>query len=229
MTIPIARPASSLSSGRKIRAGEFILDAGSGLCGPSIEICSQVDGVANSTITISARQARVARDLVAAAGLSDRIAVHVGDYHDLPLEDAIFDIVLFLESAGYCRDLRKLYAEAYQSTSAAMAEEFISKIYFGRRKNPLLSAQRKELNVFDRLYVYATEPVTAHVEALRKAGFRHVETATLSTLVTMDRINDAMWDNGGGRRRLSAFGRVHYSSIEGSSDRILRGIRAQKD
>ena len=98
---------------------------------------------------------------------------------------------------------------------------------FRTKKEPT-PAQRKELNVFDRLYVYATEPVTAHVEALRKAGFRHVETATLSTLVTMDRINDAMWDNGGGRRRLSAFGRVHYRAIEGSSDRILRNSRAKR-
>jgi ubiquinone/menaquinone biosynthesis C-methylase UbiE len=208
----------------EIRSGEHVLDAGSGFCGPSIEICRQVAGVSVQAVTISARQARIARDLVAAAGLSDRVSVHIGDYHHLPMEDSSFDLVLFLESTGYSRDLQKLYAEAYRVLRDG--GRIYIKDLFRTKKDPT-PAQQKELEIFDRLYVCATEPVATHVEALRKAGFRRVEAATLSSIVSMERINDAMWESDGARRRLSNFGRVHYRNFK-DLPIIYSEIRAQK-
>jgi tocopherol O-methyltransferase len=208
----------------QIRTGERILDAGSGFCGPSIEICRQVAGVTVEAVTISARQARVARDLVTAAGLSDRVSVHFGDYHALPMQDASFDLVLFLESSGHSRNLDRLYAEAHRVVRPG--GRIYIKDLFRTRKEPT-RAQRKQLKAFDEHYAYATEPAVTHREALKRAGFRHVDTATISTLVSMERINDAMWDEAAGGRRLSAFGRLHYRDF--SDLPIVYGeIRAQK-
>lgn len=190
----------------EIKNGDRILDAGSGFCGPSIEICRRVSGAAVDSITISPSQARIARDLVKAAGLSGRVRIHVGDYHNLPMDDATFDLVMFIESSGHSRTIEKLYAEAYRVLRDG--GRLYTKDLYRAKKNPT-PAQRKQLKAFDALYVSSTVPVASHVKAMRQAGFREIEVATLSSLTTMDRINDAMWEDAS-KRRLSEFGRFHY-------------------
>src|SRR5262249_42854377 len=97
-----------------IRPSHRILDAGSGFCGPSIDICEEVDAAAIDAITISEKQARLGRAAVAAAGFSDRIRICVGDFHYLPARDELFDIVLMIESSGYSQDLLALYRELFR-------------------------------------------------------------------------------------------------------------------
>jgi cyclopropane fatty-acyl-phospholipid synthase-like methyltransferase len=222
---PYRSTMTFVGSRAQIASGERILDAGSGFCGPSIEICRQVDGVTIDAVTISARQASVARDLVAAAGLSDRISVQVADYHRLPMDDAIFDLVMFLESSGHSHDLRKLYAEAYRLTRDG--GRIYIKDLFREKQEPTVS-QRKGLKTFDRLYAWATMPVTRHVKALKAAGFQQVEVAMLSGLVSMERMNDAMWEETGKGRRLSDFGKVHYREEFKDLPIVYGEIRAQK-
>jgi len=73
----------------RLRPGEKLLDIG---CGWGALILHAVEhhGVQALGITLSERQAEIARERIAEAGLSDRCKVEVRDYRDLP-KDALFD------------------------------------------------------------------------------------------------------------------------------------------
>lgn len=88
-----------------IRDGERILDAGCGVCGPSLYFASHRD-VAIEAVTVSRDQVETARQLVAQAGLAGRITVRLADFHKLEesFPPATFDRVLFLESLSHAQD-----------------------------------------------------------------------------------------------------------------------------
>jgi cyclopropane fatty-acyl-phospholipid synthase-like methyltransferase len=67
-----------------LAVGQRLLDAGCGTCGPSIDACRALPGLAVAAITISPQQASSAGRLIRDAGLSERIRVQIADYHALP-------------------------------------------------------------------------------------------------------------------------------------------------
>jgi cyclopropane-fatty-acyl-phospholipid synthase len=73
----------------RLRPGERLLDVGCGW-GALIMHAVQHHGVTALGITLSEQQAALARERIAAAGLSDRCRVEIRDYRDLP-EDQSFD------------------------------------------------------------------------------------------------------------------------------------------
>lgn len=85
-----------------LRPGLKVLDAGCGVCGPAVHF-AQSRKVAVEAVTVSPEQASMAQANVDAAGLSERIRVKVGDFHQLDAlyKPASFDVVLFLESLGH--------------------------------------------------------------------------------------------------------------------------------
>ena len=89
-----------------IQDGMRMLDAGCGICGPSIRIARMVN-VSIDAVTISPVQAELARKRVQEAGLADRITVHLGDFADLAaiFGPDRFDRIIFLESLCHARDL----------------------------------------------------------------------------------------------------------------------------
>jgi cyclopropane-fatty-acyl-phospholipid synthase len=76
-----------------LQPGQRVLDVGCGWGSFSIHAASNY-GVSVTAITLSGEQAKLARERVAAAGLSDRIEVRVADYRELREEpfDAIASI-----------------------------------------------------------------------------------------------------------------------------------------
>jgi ubiquinone/menaquinone biosynthesis C-methylase UbiE len=98
-----------------VRDGKRLLDAGCGVCGPSLSFARRAD-VTIEALTISPAQARVAGDRVAAAGLRERVRVRVGDYHELPslYPRESFDIVFFLESLSHSPRPRDVLAGVHQ-------------------------------------------------------------------------------------------------------------------
>ena len=94
-----------------IRRGARILDAGCGVCGPSIDIASGIDDVCFDCVTISPVQASIAKQNVDHRGLRSRVRVQVGDYHHLPFQDDFFDTAVFFESACYSYDQGALFQE----------------------------------------------------------------------------------------------------------------------
>ena len=85
-----------------LRPGLKVLDAGCGVCGPALHF-AQSKKVSIDAVTVSPEQVAIAKRHVEEAGLSDRIAVKVGDFHHLDqlYPEAGFDVVLFLEALGH--------------------------------------------------------------------------------------------------------------------------------
>jgi ubiquinone/menaquinone biosynthesis C-methylase UbiE len=208
-----------------LAAGLRLLDAGCGTCGPSIDACRALPGLAVAAITISPQQASSARRLIRDAGLSERIRVHVGDYHALPFGAASFDRVWFLEAIGYAEDPARVFAEVFRVLRRG-GSVYIKDVF--RRGGVLTAAERLELAEFDRVYVQRTPSAEDTATALRRAGFSAVETTDLSERISMDAFNRAMWR---GRpphpAALSAFGRYHYRSFRRLPVRFVE-LRATK-
>jgi cyclopropane fatty-acyl-phospholipid synthase-like methyltransferase len=85
--------------------GDAVLDAGCGICGPAIEFAGRAD-VRIDALTVSPQQAVRAREHVAENGLTERIQVHVGDFHHLDqvFGPERFDLVYFLEAMVHAAD-----------------------------------------------------------------------------------------------------------------------------
>jgi cyclopropane-fatty-acyl-phospholipid synthase len=100
----------------RLRPGERLLDIGCGWGGLVLH-AAQRYGVEVLGITLSQPQAHLARERIAAAGLSDRCRVDVRDYRDLP-PDAPFDKVVsvgMFEHVGRKR-LATYFAQAFRLT-----------------------------------------------------------------------------------------------------------------
>jgi len=98
-----------------ISPGMRLLDAGCGVCGPSIRIAQAVD-VQIDAITISTVQAEIARERVEQAGLSDRITVHQGDFSKLSesFQPDFFDRIVFLESLCHAVSVDQVLVTVHQ-------------------------------------------------------------------------------------------------------------------
>lgn len=208
-----------------LAAGQRLLDAGCGACGPSLDACRAIPGLAVAAVTISPQQASSAVRLIDEAGLSERIRVQVADYHALPFRAASFDRVWFLEAIGYADDPARVFAEAFRVLRRG-GSVYIKDVF--RRGGALAAAERLELAEFDRVYVQRTPSADDTAAALRRAGFSAVEVTDLSERISMEAFNRAM------RRgpllqstELSDFGRHHYRSFTRLPVRFVE-LRATK-
>ncbi|TBU29980.1 cyclopropane-fatty-acyl-phospholipid synthase [Dichomitus squalens] len=96
-----------------IRPGHKVLEIGSGWGSMSLLITSTIPGTTVDTLTLSTQQAELARARAAAAGLSDRIRVHLMDYRNMPSEwEGAFDRLVSIEMV---EAVGKEYMETYWS------------------------------------------------------------------------------------------------------------------
>lgn len=93
--------------------GDRILDAGCGVGGSSIWLASNYD-VDVVGVTLPPEQARLARDFVAQRGVSDRVEVIQGDFHDLPFADSSFDAVWAQEAVIHSDHKPDFFTEAFR-------------------------------------------------------------------------------------------------------------------
>lgn len=99
----------------RLRPGERFLDVGCGW-GALVIHAAQCYGVEALGITLSENQAKLARERVAGAGLSDRVKVEIRDYRDLP-HAAAFDKIAsigMVEHVGIAK-LPLYFAALYRS------------------------------------------------------------------------------------------------------------------
>lgn len=191
----------------QIQAGHRILDAGCGVCGPSMDIARTVNDVAIHAVTLSPVQVEVAGQLVQRAGLADRITVLLGDYHHLPFEDDRFDRVLFLESFSYSPDPALALAEACRVLRPG-GLLYLKDIFCC--EPPLSSEAQRELEEFNRIFCSRPSLVSDTVALLADLGLQVVEQRDLSAMVSMDHVSRAMVESRSGLPRLTEFGRIHY-------------------
>ncbi|KAL0069874.1 hypothetical protein AAF712_003144 [Marasmius tenuissimus] len=82
----------------KVQPGNRVLEIGSGWGSMAIHIAQNVPDTTIDTITLSVHQQTLARERIAAAGLSERITVHLMDYRNMPPEwENAFDRVISVE------------------------------------------------------------------------------------------------------------------------------------
>ena len=81
----------------RVKPGHRILEFGSGWGGLAIE-AARAFGCEVDTLTLSKEQKALAEERVRAAGLEDRIRVHLLDYREIPAEfEAAFDAFVSIE------------------------------------------------------------------------------------------------------------------------------------
>ncbi|KAF7985573.1 hypothetical protein HWV62_3849 [Athelia sp. TMB] len=82
----------------KVRPNQRVLEIGSGWGSLAILLAQTVPGTTVDTLTLSSQQQALAQARIAAAGLSERITVHLMDYRSMPEEWAgAFDRVVSIE------------------------------------------------------------------------------------------------------------------------------------
>jgi ubiquinone/menaquinone biosynthesis C-methylase UbiE len=192
-----------------IRSGDRILDAGCGVGGPAIAIARAIPDVSIDGVTISPVQVRLGRKLVAAAGLSKRIRIHEGDFHDLRFPDDSFDQVIMLEVSGYSYDQGLLYREMARVLRPG-GRLYVKDVF--RRHDPLTEAQSRELEAFDELWSCEASPTVAETTtALAAAGFIDPRVGDYPYVGT-NRFVGAMFDLDQDGLRLSPLGEAFFST-----------------
>lgn len=162
------RSAQLLARRAGVRPGHRVLDAGCGVGGPAVAIAAAYPGCRVAGVTISHVQARLARDVIAAAEVGGRVSACHADYHQLPFADGAFDVALFLESCGYSPDRDRVFAEAARSVRPA-GTIYVKDVF--ARSGPLTPTESDALRRFDEAWELASSPTLAEVEAsLRRAG-----------------------------------------------------------
>jgi ubiquinone/menaquinone biosynthesis C-methylase UbiE len=154
--------------------GQRVLDAGCGVCGPSIWFAKHKN-ITVDAITVSQKQVAAASQAVEAAGLTSRINVRLGDYHKLEeiFPPNTFDCVFFLESLCHAESYQRVLASAWKvlkPNGCVYIKDYTERDF---RDNPELLKRAKEF----LKKVYAEYSITTvhrreMAEILEKIGFK---------------------------------------------------------
>ncbi|RKZ51721.1 MAG: hypothetical protein DRR16_24970 [Candidatus Parabeggiatoa sp. nov. 3] len=201
-----------LASQAGIQAGQHVLDAGCGVCGPSIDIVQSIGDLKVDAITLSTAQAETAKKLIHEAGLTEKIQVHIGDYHHLPFADETFDVVFFFESTGYSYDQQKLFTEAYRVLKKG-GKLYIKDVF--SKEAPLSDQEQQELLEFNRVYAqYQTPCLSKTQTAILATDFQEVTCHNMSHNITTEELDKTMFEYKHGFPFLTEFGKAHYRPFQ---------------
>ncbi|GMU51503.1 MAG: hypothetical protein AMXMBFR33_06490 [Candidatus Xenobia bacterium] len=204
-----------------LSAGMRVLDAGCGVCGPALDIARGLD-VTVDGVTLCPAQTTTAREHIAASGLGDRVRVHEGDFHALPMADDSFDAAILLESASYSHAPGALFAELFRVLRPGgilYVKDFV-------REDAVLSPEEaRALDDYDYTYCTRTRTLAEVLAAIGEAGFEPKRSGSLPG-ASMDHFHQAMvapqpssvstgfFTSQTATPRLSRFGRYHRRSWE---------------
>jgi ubiquinone/menaquinone biosynthesis C-methylase UbiE len=140
--IDLSKHTDYLIKSAGITNGMKIVDAGCGVCGPAIMLAQKID-VYIDAITISDEQTIIAKEKVAEAGLSDKIRVLCGDFHEMHnfLEKDAYDGIIYLESFVHSNATQKAVDAAVAITKPG-GFIYIKDLYYGTSRN-----EQERLNI----------------------------------------------------------------------------------
>ncbi|KRV49722.1 cyclopropane-fatty-acyl-phospholipid synthase [Wenjunlia vitaminophila] len=151
-----------------LRPGQRLLDVGCGW-GAMAMHAAEHHGVHAVGVTLSAEQATLARERVAAAGLTDRVEIRVQDYREVT--DGPFDAVSSIgmaEHVGACR------YQVYANTLHRLLRPGGRLLNHQIARRPLPDEQTYRTNTFIDRYVFPDgelAPLGRTVSLLERAGF----------------------------------------------------------
>jgi cyclopropane fatty-acyl-phospholipid synthase-like methyltransferase len=192
--------ASAVELARRagIGPGDVVLDAGCGVGGPAIAIARHLGAIVHG-VTVSPVQVRLGRELAEAAGVSDRVHLHLADFHRLPFVANRFDAVMVMEATCYSDDLVAMTEELARVLRPG-GTLYVKDVF--QRSGPLDENQRRDLDRFHEIWAcQASATMPALEEAMRGAGLDVVASAELTEIGT-DHFYGAMLeiDSGEGMR-----------------------------
>jgi cyclopropane fatty-acyl-phospholipid synthase-like methyltransferase len=153
------------------KQGQQIIDAGCGIGGPATWLAEN-KGVQVNGVTISAKQVSEANEYIKSKGLTDKVKIEQGDYHEMGsrFENGKYDGVLFLESLGHSGNPAVAIKEAAKLIKPG-GFVYIKDFY---RKTPDNAQQQaridKVIDNINRLYSYNCLDLNNTIDALRKEG-----------------------------------------------------------
>lgn len=162
---------SYLKEGIGLADGMKMLDAGCGICGPSIYFAKENE-VTIDAITISNVQVEIAKKKIIKAGLTDKVKVIKGDFHNLDkiYKPDSYDIVYFLESLGYANRLDSLISGVYKVLKPGGCI-YIKDYFFVPANEELHFAAQTETAVeVRREYCYRLLDIQNLISILRQTG-----------------------------------------------------------
>ena len=164
-----------------IKPGNYILDAGCGTGGPSIIIAQSIEDVRIEGINLSEEQVNIGQKLVREAGLSDRIRLQVGDFHDLPFESGIFDVVVFFETIAYSDNLTRVLTEVHR-VLRNQGTLYIKELFC---KEGFLSVEEaQKLARFKEVQFSNVPRISEVCQAIELAGFQNIKARNLSDVLS---------------------------------------------
>ena len=157
-----------------IQPGDYIFDAGCGVGTPAIHIAQSFPGTRFDGITISEVEATEAQILVAQANLVDRVRVQVGDFHDPPFPNEVFDVVFFNDSIKYSNHYPKVLAEA-KRVLRPEGTLYITGLFV--KDLPLSSLEQQALNKAKQEALYGSNIISLKqmIEFVQQEGFQSLE------------------------------------------------------
>lgn len=156
-----------------IRDGMHLLDAGCGICGPAVYFARHYD-VRITALTISNVQVEIALRYVEENGLSEKINVIPGDYHELGklFTPETFDRVIMLESFGHA--VNPLQVISGVQTVLKKEGNLYIKDYFSKELTGSAvrkKAMRKIIRNMNRAYAYNLPDLKKTLKILRNLDF----------------------------------------------------------
>jgi ubiquinone/menaquinone biosynthesis C-methylase UbiE len=223
---PILRSNLYMAAAAGIKTGDFVLDAGCGVCGPAIDIASHLPGVRIAGLTVSPEQARTAHERAAAAGVDRRVSVQLADYHRIPFANEVFHVVMYLECTGYSYDLERMFAEAFRTTKPG-GHIYIKDVL--RKGHEFSAEDTARVAEFDRSFtLYRTPSLPELAGTAEAAGYHLIETRDLSSVISTGHALESMVQFRDGLLEPTLLGRLHYPICSSPSVLHYGELRAIK-
>lgn len=155
-----------------IENGMRMLDAGCGVCGPSVYFAEKKDVIIDA-VTISNVQVEMAKAHIKESGFENKVYVKKADFHKLDkiYPSNSYDLVYFLESIGYADSLTSVLSGVYNILKPGGCVYIKDYFFVPSMSSKQFEAQTDTANDVRREYCYRVLDIENTFSLLRELGF----------------------------------------------------------